>query len=136
MSVAPPLPPNPSASRRPSAIPARLVVPVKIVSIVAAIYLFIVGVSGMGEAFKTSDVERSRAVRTGYKEELSAICEGVIERLVSGEVEELGASKAAAIALYVRHLKRIGAHSRNIMTSVVNPFHRIGSREKGADAGE
>jgi len=88
------------------------------------------------EAFRTSDAERSRAVMTEYKDEVSAICEGVIEQLVGGRVEELSASDAATIALYVRHLKRIGAHSRNIMTSVVNPFHRIGYREKGADGGD
>jgi len=87
------------------------------------------------EAFRTSDVEASRAVMTGYKDEVSAICEDVIERLVGGRVDELTASQAAAIALYVRHLKRIGAHSRNIMTSVVNPFHRIGYREKGGEKG-
>ena len=30
---------------------------------------------------------------------------------------------------YARFLKRIGSHSRNIATSIVNPFHRIGYQE-------
>jgi len=34
------------------------------------------------------------------------------------------------VSLYARFLKRIASHSRNIVTSVVNPFHRIGYREK------
>ena len=34
------------------------------------------------------------------------------------------------VALYARYLKRVGGHSHNIVTSVVNPFPRIGYREK------
>ena len=34
-----------------------------------------------------------------------------------------------AFALYLRFLKRIAAHSRNLASSVVNPFHRIGYPE-------
>ena len=88
------------------------------------------------QAFRESDVEKSRKVMTAYKEELSAECDRVIDRIVSGKVPELSAAEAAAIALYIRYLKRIGAHSRNIMTSVVNPFHRIGYREKSAGNGD
>jgi len=81
-------------------------------------------------AFRTSDVEKSRAIMTGYKEGLSSACDGMVNRIVSGKVTDLSGAEAAAIALYIRYLKRIGAHSRNIITSVVNPFHRIGYREK------
>jgi hypothetical protein len=35
-----------------------------------------------------------------------------------------------AVALYTRSLKRIYGHLRNIVTSVVNPFHRIGFKHK------
>jgi hypothetical protein len=34
------------------------------------------------------------------------------------------------IALYVRFLKRVGAHLQNILSSVVNPFDRIGFHDK------
>ncbi len=81
-------------------------------------------------AFRTSDVEKSRAIMVDYKEGLSARCDDLVNRIVSGRVTDLSGGEAAAIALYVRYLKRIGAHSRNIITSVVNPFHRIGYREK------
>jgi phosphate transport system protein len=84
----------------------------------------------MVTAFKTNDVEKSRAIMTNYKEGLSAVCDGIVRRVVGGDVPDLSPSQSAAIALYVRYLKRIAAHSRNIITSVVNPFHRIGYREK------
>ena len=35
------------------------------------------------------------------------------------------------MALYLRYLKRVSAHIKNVATSVVNPYHRIGYREKG-----
>lgn len=41
----------------------------------------------------------------------------------------LGRGQTAVIASYVRYLKRIGAHLLNILSSVVNPFERIGYRE-------
>ena len=82
-------------------------------------------------AFRSSDIEKSRAIMVAYKEGLSSRCDDLINRIVSGQANDLDASEAAAISLYIRYLKRIGAHSRNIITSVVNPFHRIGYREKG-----
>lgn len=84
----------------------------------------------MVEAFKSSNEEKARTIMIDYKGSLSASCEDIVKRIVSGQVSDLGPSEAASVALYVRYLKRIGAHSRNIMTSVVNPFHRIGYKEK------
>jgi phosphate uptake regulator len=53
----------------------------------------------------------------------------IISELIKREDELLGRGQAAAIALYVRYLKRVGAHLLNILSSVVNPFERIGFRE-------
>lgn len=87
---------------------------------------------GMVTAFKTNDVEKSRLIMTDYKDGLSAACESIVNRIVSGAITDLNPADAATVVLYIRHLKRIAGHSRNILTSVVNPFHRIGYREKTA----
>lgn len=84
----------------------------------------------MVSAFKTNDVEKSRLIMTNYKEGLSSICDDIVSRIISGAVTDLSPADAATVVLYVRYLKRIAAHSRNVITSVVNPFHRIGYREK------
>ena len=49
---------------------------------------------------------------------------------VTGRV--LGSESGAAVtaALYLRFLKRVSAHLKNVATSVVNPYYRIGFREK------
>ena len=81
-------------------------------------------------AFKTHEEEMARRIMTGYKESLSAACESITMDVVSGKVSDLPSTDAAAVSLYARYLKRIASHSRNIVTSIVNPFHRIGYREK------
>jgi phosphate uptake regulator len=84
----------------------------------------------MIQAFKGKDEEMARRIMTEYKEDLSASCEGITLDIVSGQASDLSGPDAATVALYARYLKRIAAHSRNVMTSLVNPFHRIGYREK------
>lgn len=82
------------------------------------------------EAVRAHDVDKARHVMDLYKETLSAACEEIVRDVVEGRATDLSTGTGAAIALYARYLKRIGAHSRNIVTSVVNPFPRIGYREK------
>ena len=82
------------------------------------------------EAFRKDDADKARQVMAGYKESFSADCEAIVRRVVENQVPDLDSGTAAAVALYARYLKRVGGHSRNIVTSVVNPFPRIGYREK------
>ncbi len=84
----------------------------------------------MVRAFRENDQEKAREIMTSYKGALSTDCEKIVERIVGGKAPDLSGGTGAAIALYVRYLKRIGGHSRNIVTSVVNPFPRIGYRYK------
>src|SRR5699024_8097710 len=79
---------------------------------------------GMVAAFKAHQIEESRRLITDYKDGVSGACEEIVHRIVSGKVGDLTPADAATVVLYIRHLKRIAAHSRNILTSVVNPFHR------------
>jgi phosphate transport system protein len=81
-------------------------------------------------AFRRGDVDQARLVMANYKDSLSTACESIVTQIVSGQVSDLTPSDAAAVALYVRYLKRIAAHSHNICTSLVNPFHRLGYKEK------
>jgi phosphate transport system protein len=89
--------------------------------------------SDMIATFKASDVDRARSLMTAYKQELSGACESITMDIVAGKVADLSASDASTVALYARYLKRIAAHSRNIISSVVNPFDRIGYKEKKND---
>jgi phosphate uptake regulator len=64
----------------------------------------------------------------------------IIASRVDDQVRALSASEALSgrsghavtVALYLRYLKRVSAHLKNVATSVVNPYYRIGFREKGS----
>ncbi len=57
-------------------------------------------------------------------------CDEVVTGLIKAEDQTLTAADAVSTALYARYLKRIAAHLLNVTSSVVNPFERIGFREK------
>src|SRR5690606_17677989 len=76
-------------------------------------------------AFKDGDVEAARAIMKAYKTDVSAKWAAIEQHLVAGETS-LSTSDAVTLALYGRFLKRISAHSRNLVSSIVNPVDRIG----------
>ena len=84
----------------------------------------------MIEAYKNDDLELSRKVMQGYKDGVSAACDEIIDAIVKNEAEDLKIADAGAVTLYVHYLKRIASHSRTIVSGLVNPFPRIGYKEK------
>lgn len=82
------------------------------------------------KTFKDGDEEGARSIMSEYKEGLASDCDAIIDTIVAGKTDDLSAGEAASVALYARYLKRIGSHLRTIVTSVVNPFPRIGYKEK------
>lgn len=80
------------------------------------------------ETFKRGDLDEARRLMTGYKDDISRPAREIEEALVGGKVD-MPASTATALALYMRFLKRISAHARNLVSSLVNSFERIGYSE-------
>ena len=83
-------------------------------------------------ALEASDEARARGIMGSH----SMIAEKVddhVRVLTAGEALSGHSGHAATVALYVRFLKRVSAHIKNVATSVVNPYYRIGFREKQAE---
>lgn len=57
-------------------------------------------------------------------------CDAWVMQLLRGELQCVTAGTCAALALYIRYLKRIFAHQMNIASSVVNPYDRIRYRDE------
>ncbi len=57
-------------------------------------------------------------------------CDKCIVDLIHEKDKTISLGDSATLALYFRQLKRINAHLRNITTSIVNPFDRIGFKPK------
>ena len=81
------------------------------------------------DAFKDQDIDLGRKLMMDYKKEISSISNDIVNDLVSGKNDEFSSDQASALCLYARYLKRIAAHSRNLVSSIVNPFERIGYPE-------
>ncbi len=61
---------------------------------------------------------------------VNPVCDERLMELVKEEDTSIRPGDAVSLALYFRWLKRINSHLRNIITSVVNPFDRIGFKPK------
>ena len=81
------------------------------------------------EVFKNSDEETAIELLKEFKW-ISKLSDDCLNSLVKQTDLEIPSGSAVALALYFRSLKRINSHLRNVTTSVVNPFHRIGYKPK------
>jgi len=79
-------------------------------------------------AFSTGDEDAARSLMQDYNEDVRRHYRRLEDDLVGGKFD-LDTGTSAALALYIRSLKRISAHSRNLASSVVSPFDRIGYPE-------
>ena len=84
-------------------------------------------------ALQGPDVDKARGIIGSHTIMASQVDEHV-RALCAGEALSGRSGHAATVALYLRFLKRVSAHLKNVATSVVNPYHRIGFREKGSRA--
>ena len=81
------------------------------------------------DTFKDQDIDLARKLMTDYKTDISSASNDIVNAIVSGTNDELSPEVAGSLCLYARYLKRIAAHSRNLVSSIVNPFERIGYPE-------
>jgi phosphate uptake regulator len=61
---------------------------------------------------------------------INKLCDQHVFDIINEKKENRSSGKNVALVLYFRYLKRINSHLRNIATSIVNPFHRIGFVKK------
>ena len=78
------------------------------------------------QAVENTDEKIADDLITSYRNDLGKISDKIVASSISGETEIGKENRTASVALYARYLKRIGAHLKNITSSVVNPFESIG----------
>ena len=82
-------------------------------------------------ALEGPDVAKARGI-IGSHTIIASKVDDQVRTLCAGEVLSGRSGHAVTVALYLRYLKRVSAHLKNVATSVVNPYYRIGFREKRA----
>ena len=83
----------------------------------------------IGPALRESDEGGARRIIAAHARVAETV-EKDIHLLRDSRVLAGRSGHAVTVGLHLRFLKRVSAHLKNVATSVVNPYHRIGFREK------
>lgn len=78
------------------------------------------------DVIENQDEDLARALIEDYKQTVSSVSDKIVDGIVKGNVKLDSQSHSASLVLYARYLKRIGAHLKNITSTVVNAYDRIG----------
>jgi len=78
------------------------------------------------QVIENQDEDLARSLIENYKQTVSSVSDKIVESIIRGDVRFESHSQAASLVLYSRYLKRIGAHLKNITSTVVNTYDRIG----------
>jgi phosphate transport system protein len=78
---------------------------------------------GSKSAFLEADAKKARALMDDFTQ-IARQCDEEV-RLIVGD-DSLRVREAVIYSLLFRYVKRVSAHARNFVSSVVNPFHRVG----------
>lgn len=81
------------------------------------------------QIFEDADNKKAEELLLDYKW-VNKTCDKHVEDYLNERDRSVSTGEAVALVLYFRYLKRINSHLRNVASSVVNPFHRIGFRVK------
>ena len=81
------------------------------------------------EVLKTQDKVKARTILQA-EPTIAKNSDAIVNDLIVNKNETMSTADAVSVAMYARFLKRINAHLTNIASSIVNPFPRIGFREK------
>ncbi len=79
----------------------------------------------MREIFEKTDDRKAEQLLVEYQW-INKICDQHAIDYLNERDKTISSGDAVALSLYFRFLKRINSHLRNIATSVVNPFDKIG----------
>ena len=80
--------------------------------------------------FETTDARGAEKLLGEYQW-VNRLCDERVIDYIKGSDKSVSSNDAASLALYFRYLKRINSHLRNVVTSVVNPFDKIGYMPRG-----
>jgi phosphate uptake regulator len=84
------------------------------------------------DVFENADRKKAEELITKYKW-VNKLCDKHIDDYLNENDDTVTIGQSAALTLYYRYLKRINSHLRNVASSVVNPFPRIGFKIKKKD---
>jgi phosphate transport system protein len=80
------------------------------------------------KAYAEGDATLAASVMERHAE-LARTCDGLTDRLLAED--QMCGREAIIRALLIRFLKRVSAHLKNVASSLVNPYHKLGYKPDG-----
>ena len=81
------------------------------------------------DAFRDDDLQVAAQILKEY-DQISNQCDGLIREIIKGDDKDSIRKDFVALVLLLRYFKRVNAHLKNVASTIINPFHRIGYRPK------
>lgn len=81
------------------------------------------------EVLRSQDKKLAREIMRA-EEQIGLQTDTILTEILKADDKSISRATTVCLALYVRYLKRINAHLTSIASAIVNPFPRIGFREK------
>ena len=78
------------------------------------------------EGIEKQDELLAKKLLETYKKIVTDISDNIVDGIISNKIQINNTSQSASLVLYARYLKRIGAHLKNITTTIVNPYDKVG----------
>ena len=82
------------------------------------------------KALLTEDYESAAMLLRGA-DWINRSCDEMAREMSTGQVQDMPASQQVQLVLFIRYIKRINSHWQNALTSIVNPYDRIGFYNRG-----
>lgn len=64
-----------------------------------------------------------------YEKDIALASDKIVNSCISGDLTFKNNQISAVVSLYSRYLKRVGAHLKNITTTITNPYEHIGYKQ-------
>ena len=81
------------------------------------------------EAIEEQNEDLALKLVKKYNSKIASNSDEIVNEIISGNTKYPTSSDAASAVLYARYLKRIGAHLKNITTTIVNPYDKVGYQD-------
>ncbi len=81
------------------------------------------------EAIDSQSEKKAYVLLDTYEKDIAIASDNIVNGCISGDLTFEGNQISTVVSLYSRYLKRVGAHLKNITTTITNPYEHIGYKQ-------
>ena len=81
------------------------------------------------KAIGSQNEKKANSLLETYEKDIALASDKIVNGCISGDLNFKNNQISTVVSLYSRYLKRIGAHLKNITTTITNPYEHIGYKQ-------